>query len=51
MIRRSTKEKLVKTPLGRAVLHGLCIFRGGQIGWHFTGIVRELKHRVRRRHR
>ena len=49
MIRSSTKEKLVKTPLGRVVLHGLCLFRGGRVRWHFTGIVRELRNRATRR--
>jgi len=49
MMRRSTKEKLVKTPLGRVVLHGLCLCRGGRVRWHLTGMVRELKNGALRR--
>jgi hypothetical protein len=49
LLRSSTKQKLVKSPLGRVVLHGLCLFRGGRLRWHLTGMVRELKNGAVRR--
>ena len=41
-----TKEKLSKNPLGRVVLHGLCLFRGGDVRWHVAGISRELRNAI-----
>jgi hypothetical protein len=40
---RSSKEFLVEKPLGRVVLHALCLCRGGRFRWHCAGILRELR--------
>jgi len=36
------KIQLTQKPLGRVLLHLGCLLRGGQWGFHWTGIRREL---------
>jgi hypothetical protein len=43
---RASKEFLVEKPLGRMVLHAICLCRGGRFRWHCAGIFRELRKMV-----
>jgi len=36
------KMLLIQNPFGRLMLHALCLFRGGKLGWHWAGMLREL---------
>ena len=41
-MKTETKMKLAKSPMGRIILHIVCIKRDRKVLWHIKGVLREI---------